>query len=875
LKAQLTLLFALFFHFIFAQLTISGVVKNEEGKPISGANVTISPSTSDETLAYFITKSDGKYSIKIDSPSHETYEIKVRAMNYAFTSDLVNESSTNFDFILQEKAIELKEVKLKESPIRKKGDTIAYDVSNFKDIKDRSIADVIKKMPGIEIENSGRILYQGEPINKYYIEGMDLLGGKYALANENLSADAVDKVQILENHQPIKILDSLVYSSKAALNIKLKSKITYSGKAEVGLGASPLLYQANITPMLFTKKQQMIGSYQGNNRGNDVSRQLKTLSLEDFLNDSEKFSNESWLSIAGVQTPNFDGERWLDNAINIGSWNHLFKLKKELDLRINLSYHNDFQKRFGETNTQYFLPTGDIFLNEIKKNYLQIESLNLKATLSQNSSKNYLENVLEFKGDWNSSRGDLNQNNNFITQRLTQPNRQFTNQFNTIKKVGKQLITFKSNIAYRNYNENLSVFPGVFTDFINNGNDYQNVFQQINFEKFSTNNFAEFSKGIKAFVLQSKIGIKYINHTMKSNLLADEQTINSSFENNTRWSTLNPYVENNFSYRKNRLNFSFGIPFQWYNLENNSFGNKTSYNCFYIEPKFNIGLEFSKFWKVSTSHNFSNDLGSLTRLHEGFILYRYNSIQQNDGDFNEVKKWNSSLRFEYKNPIKSRFINFGYSYNWTENNLIYNYNYSADASTVLEALYLKNHQKTHSVNAKISQYFSKIKTTFNLAGGYNFTTYDQLLNDDLIEIHNTILTSNFDASFRLLSWMTFEYKYGLTNYKNKFSKESESRSITNQIHQIGLHFFPADQHYIKLNFDLYVNDDSRLNPNSTFGDLMYRYSLKKKKIDFELSAYNLFNEKYFSQNSFSSNFEQRFIYKLRPTQIMLTTRFNF
>lgn len=262
-------------------------------------------------------------------------------------------------------------------------------------------------------------------------------------------------------------------------------------------------------------------------------------------------------------------------------------------------------------------------------------------------------------------------------------------------------------------------------------------------------------------------------------------------------------------------------------------------------------------------------------MHEGFILYRYNSIQQNDGNFNEVKKWNSSLRFEYKNPIKSRFINFGYSYNWSENNLIYNYSYNADASTVLEALNLKNHQKTHSVNAKISQYFSKIKTTFNLAGGYNFTTYDQLLNDDLIEINNTILTSNFDASFRLLSWVTFEYKYGVTNYKNKLSGNSSSRSITNQIHQIVLHFFPADRHYIKFNLDLYMNDDTRLNPNSTFGDLMYRYSLKKKKIDFELSAYNLFNEKYFSQNSFSSNFEQRFIYKLRPTQIMLTTRFNF
>ncbi|MDM1299673.1 carboxypeptidase regulatory-like domain-containing protein [Empedobacter falsenii] len=874
MKTRLTLLFILLSHFIFAQLTIYGVVKNEEGKPVSEANVTISINNSDETLAYFITKSDGKYSLTIDNPSNETFEVKVRAMNYAFTSDLVNESSKNFDFTLQAKAIELKEVKLKESPIRKKGDTIAYDVSNFKDIKDRSIADVIKKMPGIEIENSGRILYQGEPINKYYIEGMDLLGGKYALANENLSADAVDKVQILENHQPIKMLDSLVYSSKAALNIKLKSKVTYSGKAEVGLGASPLLYQANITPMLFTKKQQMIGSYQGNNNGNDVSRLLNTLSFEDFMNESQKFSNENWLSISSVQTPNFSNERWLDNSVNMGTWNHLFKLKKELDFRLNVSYLNDYQNRLGESFTQYFLPSGDLVLNEKKQNYLQIESLNIKSTLLRNSSSNYLENVTDFKGDWNSSRGNLYQNNQFIRQQLSQPNREFSNNFKIIKKIGEQFITFRSLVSYKDYTENLRVTPGVFQNLIHQGTDYNEAYQEVNFNKFSTDHFAEFSKGIKQFVLQSKLGFKYINHNMKSDLFADEVSADAIFHNDTRWSTFNPYFENTFSYNKNKVKASFGFPFQWYSLANKVDETKRNYNRFYIEPKFNATIDFAKFWKVSTSHKFSNDLGSLTRLHEGFILYRYNSIQQNSGEFNEVKKWNSSLRFEYKNPIKSLFFNFGYTYNWNENNLLYNYKYNADASTILEVINQKNHQITHSFNGKISQYFSKINSTFNLSTTYNITKYDQLLNDKLSSINNNILTNNFDVSFRLIKWVTLEYDYLVMNYKNQLDQEKK-RSITNQTHQIVLHFFPADRHYIKMNLDFYVNDDPRLNPNSTFGDLMYRYSLKKKKIDFELSAYNLFNEKYFSQNSFSSNYEQRFVYKLRPTQVMLTTRFNF
>ena len=63
----------------------------------------------------------------------------------------------------------------------------------------------------IDVLPDGKILYQGKPINKYYIEGLDLLEGKYNLANKNLPYNQVSKVQILENHQPIKVLDSLVF----------------------------------------------------------------------------------------------------------------------------------------------------------------------------------------------------------------------------------------------------------------------------------------------------------------------------------------------------------------------------------------------------------------------------------------------------------------------------------------------------------------------------------------------------------------------------------------------------------------------------------------------------------------------------------------
>ena len=73
----------------------------------------------------------------------------------------------------------LKEVAVKADRIREQGDTITYNVGTFAQAQDRSIGDVLKRMPGIDVNKSGKIQYQGEDINKFYIEGSDLLGGKY------------------------------------------------------------------------------------------------------------------------------------------------------------------------------------------------------------------------------------------------------------------------------------------------------------------------------------------------------------------------------------------------------------------------------------------------------------------------------------------------------------------------------------------------------------------------------------------------------------------------------------------------------------------------------------------------------------------------
>ena len=100
-------------------------------------------------------------------------------------------------------------------------------------------------------------------------------------------------MQILENHQPIKVLDSLVFSENAALNIKLKNNVSVTGQAELGVGMNPVLYEANITPLVFTKTKQILASYQTNNIGNNINNQIKTLTLEDLI---DNFDNNNRIS---------------------------------------------------------------------------------------------------------------------------------------------------------------------------------------------------------------------------------------------------------------------------------------------------------------------------------------------------------------------------------------------------------------------------------------------------------------------------------------------------------------------------------------------------------------------------------------------------
>ena len=176
------------------------LIDSEDNGPLAGASVIVKDANG-KIVKFSSTPADGTFSLQIAKPAGSRLEVAM--MGYAKQSMAIDSVSFSLTIYMETAVTMLNEVRVKADRIREQGDTISYNVASFAQTQDRSISDVLRRMPGIDVSSNGKIQYQGEDINKFYIEGSDLLGGKYGLATNGINYDDVGAVEVLENHQPM------------------------------------------------------------------------------------------------------------------------------------------------------------------------------------------------------------------------------------------------------------------------------------------------------------------------------------------------------------------------------------------------------------------------------------------------------------------------------------------------------------------------------------------------------------------------------------------------------------------------------------------------------------------------------------------------
>lgn len=861
---------------IYSQIVIKGYVTDAYYKPVPNSSVLILKKGTDDVITYAISDSKGFYNVTFSSNDKEI-DIQIRCMGYETITETIKNNSNTKNFILNEKSFELKEIIVKTSPIKQKGDTIKYFVNSFSKEQDRSIGDVLKRMPGIEVLSDGKILYQGRPINKYYIEGLDLLEGKYNLANENLPFKEVTQVQILENHQPIRALDSLKFSDQAALNIKLKNAYTFTGQASLGSGFNPLLWDANITPMLFTKKTQMLATYQTNNTGVNVASQLKKLTIEDLINQFENNSEKTdWLSIQQLATPNFSEKRWLDNNIHLLSGNYLQKLNNNYELRINLSYLNDYQQQKGYTNTEFITPVNTITILEEKYNQSFYNSLQTNITLQKNADKNYFKNSLEFQGFWDSQKGNIVLNNEPINQQLNNEFFRISNNLKNIFPLGKQMITLNSYVGLNKTPQTLTVNPGQFENILNNNLPYDEVKQQVDLNTFYTNNSISFTKAIKRFSIEPKVGFQIENQQLNSEILTSENfNLGNEFSNNLDWFRSKLYLNITTQYKKNKWRFELTTPINHHTIQikDNPLQSSENLNQVTFEPRLSAIFDVNSFWKINSSINFSNQFGTINQIHYAYILQNYRNLQRINAPIPQNLNQNFSFGIAYRNPIKTLFWNVMYVNNKSVNNLLYQTQVSTIGATELQAVEQDNNRKNHNISTRASKYFSKIKSNITLNATFNLQNFQQLVNNNLTAIKNQNLTIGNKIDTDITDKINVEYQANWTFSKNK-TQNQENPTVTQQSHILNLNIYPAKNQYFAIKSEYINNNLFTERTENIFTDLIYRYTLTKNKIDLEFQLSNLFNTTNYRTININDFSYVETNFNLRPRQVLFKIRFT-
>lgn len=869
-------LFLLMLSNSFSQIKISGTLKTENEKPIAGASITITELNTEDILNYAISDKNGGFSILVKSDAKKI-QLNIRTMGYKAVADSIDNKTQIIDYILTEEVTELKEVVLKNHPITRRGDTINYSVNAFAKQADRTIADVLKNMPGIEVLSDGRIMYQGKPINKYYIEGLDLLEGKYNLANSNLPHKEVRQIQVLENHQPIKLLDSLVFSERAAINIKLKNSYTFTGQAEIGTGLSPMLWEVNLTPMLFSKKQQMLTSYQTNNTGNDVGTQIKPLTIDELLDQFERNDEkQDWLAIQQLKTPGFSEQRWLDNNIHLLSTNYLYKLKNDYELRLNLSYLNDYQQQNGVTDTQFFTVNDTIALFENKYNQLHTNTLETNLTLQKNTKKNFLKNSLQLQKFWDSQQGHIQLNTDAIHQNLSNRYFKLSNDLKTLFPLGKQIVTLTSYIGFNKTPQSLIINPGQFNDLINDANDYDQITQNIELQTFYTNNSLGFTKGWKQFSVSPKLGVQFEKQNLESAILTPSiTTLNNEFENNLDWLRSKVYFNLTTQYKKNkwRVNLTTAVNLHNYQLEDQTLQKGQNLDRVTFEPRLSLSYDLNSFWRLGASSHINHQFGTINQVHYNYILQNYRTIKRIDSPLPEMRNFRYSMSLNYRNPIKSHFFNLNYNRAITENNLLYNNKILENGAIELQAIEKTNHRYSHNFMTRMGKYFSDYNTNLTISANYSLQDFQQILNTEITDISNSNWHLSGKINTDITSWLNTELESIFQFSNNKIQKQN-NQTITQQFHRFNINIYPKENQYIALKTEYISNNLFSKNATNLFADIIYRYTWDKKKIDFELQWNNIFNTTNYRTVNIDNFSYIETNFNLRPNQLLVKVRFS-
>ena len=854
-----------------AQVNVTGeVIDREMNEPLAGASVIVKGP--DGKIKKFATsKSDGHFSISI--PSVASCRLEVSMMGYARKSVALDSVGFPLTVYLEPGAIQLKEVAVKADRIREQGDTVTYNVSTFAQGQDRSIGDVLKRMPGIDVEKSGKIKYQGEDINKFYIEGADLLGGKYGVATNGINHEDVGAVEVMENHQPMQVLSGLSFSDKAAINLKLKNKAkaTWSFHGDAGGGYSwqpdGPVWDGELFAMAVMPSFQNITTVKTNNIGEDLS-----LNTTDFFSSRRSTGLSRYVGLSLPSVPSLNVRRTLFNRSAIVSTNSLWKIKGgELKAQIDYSFN---RVTADATNvTTYFMtdsgdgPTADRVLTENRTGIDRSHSLSGKFIYELNHKTTFINNTLKTNVDWDDMRlgvtGSLPN-----TQSASLPDYYVGNNLKVIKRfnshgsgpknvAGTHLVTFQSDNQWESLPQTLSVSMGGTS-----------IRQHVGDHAFYTNESVAYAFSLLGVTVGLEGGLKACLRSMNSDcnggfdFIGPDDGLHNVINTNYFTAYAAPKLE--YWIKKVDLTFNAPLSFARYTFDK-AIANRSE---FYFSPSLSMTWKPNNRFSMSLRGGLGRSPMNLNLIHPALIMTDYRSLRRGVDDFYNSSSRNVSARISYKHTRRGVFADAFVMQSW-----------SHSPYTMVQQLYgdyivysyspAKSDGKTFMATGNVGKTMDFMRGSANLTGSFNRS--ESNLISGTRDVNS--VSSSWSLGLRIggspFNWLSIDYSIDYSS--NRLSMNGvPSPWLGGMENELLLNIMPHSKWEWHVSGEHYRNELSTDNfKNVTLLDTKVVFK-PGKRIELSVMLNNIFNRRtynYITYNQLSSFESQR---RLRGRELLLS-----
>jgi hypothetical protein len=889
-KRYALLLCALLFAVIIAgaqQVRLSGTVKNHAGKPVQEISIMLK-NNSGEVIAYDYSNKEGKYTLFFsDTLQRSVLLIEVNWLGYKKIQKQLQNEVLTYDLVVEESVIELKEVTVKTKAIIKSGgDTLSYDVNSFARKEDRSIGDVMKHLPGITVDNDGRISFNGKQISNLYIHDDDLMDGRYGLATKVITKEMIKSIDVIQNHQPIRVLQHKIYSDDVAINLVLKDEnsLKLSGQAIAGAGL-PHQYDVELNGMVFNKRFKTLNSIKSNNTGTDYRSDLQQFNLQHLLNSVENTRPEALLSEGIAGDPDIPRKNYYLNRSVVFNLNTLYNTRDTLQIRSNIQLFFDRNTFDYNSRADYYLPDDTIHYNTTQYALRKPFVLNTSLTARMNKAKYYLNENFLFNFSGYDNRSELQFNGNAFSQRLFARTYDVSNDLEFTPAVSNNnIINVRWYMNFYNSPQKLYIGSGIDSTILNGGSAYTAVGQDVQIPSFINNMSAYYAITNKKLIKKNyQLGMVNEWQQLNSSILLT-QLNNSNFYytgdagNALLWRRNKIFATANYSAEQEfwRVDLSLPVSLNQVSFKQAAYGLDEEKKYLFINPNINLKWYTNPQDYLSLGYQYRNSMGNISGVYRGAVLTNYLSLSANDAALQEKRSSSISLHYNYQRSLIPLFMDAGLSYNTvTANSILSSILTNNIQRTVL--LPYENNQSSISANMGMSKYIFPIMATVSLNGSWRTSRYSQLVNTQLFPYYNDNFSLSFGIQSKPIDNVSFNYSGSGSWNRSRPGAGKGTAAIVNRVkrfdQQLLLGYSPKGGLFVNVTGrHIYGVQSGMDNINYLFLDANIRYKIAHWDIEFALT--NLFNIQEYKTAMLTSN---QFIfsnYKIRGRMGVVRATFH-